>query len=200
MADEASRVGEKRPGGRAARVRSAVLLAAAAELDAFGYGAFSIDRVASNAGVHKTTVYRRWPTKAELIADAASLQSEENVPIPDTGSFRTDLQQLARQVAALVGAPVNGGRTRAVVGAALTSPELAQSMQRYWLDRICQCAVIVQRGIDRGELPPDADANLITESVIGPIWVRLLLTGEPISENLADATAALVAAGAVAQR
>ncbi len=192
------RVGDKRPGGRATRVRTDVLRAAAELLEEVGYDQVAVEDVATRADVHKTTVYRRWPTKAELIAAAVTEHSAEAVPIPDTGSLESDLQALAREVAANIGTESGGRRSRSIAAASAISDELAERMYGFWADRLGQSAAVVQRAIDRGELATNADANLIIETLIGPLWVRLLLTGEPITETLADRAAALVAAGAKA--
>jgi len=158
------RVGEQRPGGRAARVRADVLQAAAELLTEVGYDNMSVEDVATRAGVHKTTVYRRWPTKAALTADAAALHSADAVPIPDTGTVVGDLKVLAREVVANI--------------------------------RLALSAEVVERAIRRGELPASTDANLLIETIIGPLWVRLLLTGEPITDELADQIVELVTTGA----
>lgn len=198
MTDNEHRVGEQRPGGRAERVRTAVLGATAGLLTEVGYEKLTIEEVAALAGVHKTTVYRRWPTKAELVADAARLHSEENVPIPDTGTLLGDLQGLARSVVANIGSQGGAHRSRSIVAAASQSQELAASMHSFWAERLAVSVPIIDRAIERGELPPETDAILIIETLIGPIWVRLLLTGEPINDELADSVAKLVAAGATA--
>jgi AcrR family transcriptional regulator len=90
------RPGEQRPGGRTAKVRAAVLQATVAALAEDGYEALNVEDVARRAGVHKTTVYRRWPTKPELVADAVRERSDERVEVPDTGTLAGDLQALAR--------------------------------------------------------------------------------------------------------
>ncbi|MGI9613557.1 MAG: TetR/AcrR family transcriptional regulator [Acidimicrobiales bacterium] len=196
MNTEEPRVGEQRPGGRAERVRTAVLEAAAELLTEVGYEKMRVDDVAARAGVHKTTVYRRWPTKAALTADAAALNSAEAVPIPDTGTVARDLQLLAREVAANIGTEDGSRRSRSIAAAAATSDELATAMHGFWAHRLALSAQVVQRGIERGELPPSTDAKLIVETVIGPLWVRLLLTGEPITQELADQVVELVTHGA----
>jgi len=195
MSDTRPRVGQQRPGGRAERVRAAVLGAAAELLTEVGYDKMRVEDVAARAGVHKTTVYRRWPTKAALTADAAALHSADAVPIPDTGSIEGDLKLLAREVAANIGTEGGSRRSRSITAAAATSDELATAMHSFWAHRLAVSSEVVDRAIRRGELPADTDANLIIETVIGPLWVRLLLTGEPITEDLADRVVMLVIAG-----
>jgi AcrR family transcriptional regulator len=117
MASETPKVGAQRPGGRSARVRQDVLAAATELLTEAGYDGLSIEAVAGRAGVHKTTVYRRWPTKADLIADALTARSAQHVPVPDTGTFAGDLAELAESIAANIGSPVGGAMTRTLVAA-----------------------------------------------------------------------------------
>ena len=186
---------KKRPGGRAARVRTAVLQAAGELLTEVGYDKMSVEDVAARAGVHKTTVYRRWPTKAELTADAAELHSADAVPIPDTGELASDLRLLAREVVANIGNEGGARRSRSIAAAAATSDELMTAMHGFWAHRLALSGQVVERAIERGELPASLDPNLVIETVIGPLWVRLLLTGEPITEDLADRVVDLVIAG-----
>lgn len=197
MSSPKPRVGEQRPGGRAERVRTDVLGAAADLLTEVGYDNLRVEDVAARAGVHKTTVYRRWPTKAALTADAAALHSDDAVPIPDTGTIADDLRLLAREVAANIGTEGGARRSRSIAAAAATSDELASAMHGFWANRLALSAEVVERAIQRGELPASTDANLIIETVIGPLWVRLLLTGEPITEELADQVVQLVIDGAI---
>ncbi len=174
-------------------MRGAVLQASLELLAEVGYERMSIEEVASRAGVHKTTVYRRWSTKAELVLDAARVSSEQNVPIPDTGTLHGDLRELARGIVANIGTEAGGRRTRSVVAAAASSTELAASMEVFWRERFELTSPIVERAIRRGELPPSTDPMLLVETLIGPMWVRLLLTGGIIDGDLADRVAAFVA-------
>jgi len=196
MAAEAPRVGERRPGGRSARVRADVLAATTEILTESGYDGLSVDAVAARAGVHKTTVYRRWPTKAELIADALSERSEQHVPVPDTGTLTGDLSALARAVAANIGSEVGGAMARTLVAASITASDIAETGAGFWAERLERTGVVVERAVARGEIPKGSDPNVIIEALIGPLYVRLLLTGEPIDATFADRVAALVAAGA----
>jgi AcrR family transcriptional regulator len=192
----APRPGERRPGGRTAKVRTAVLQATVAALAEDGYEALNIDDVAQRAGVHKTTVYRRWPTKAELVAAAVRERSQERVEVPDTGTFGGDLQALARAIAANIGSDDGSSMVKNLLAITGTSNVLAEETREFWAERLRLTGAIVQRAIARGELPAGVDANLVIEALIGPLYVRLLFSGEPIVSNIADQIARMVAAGA----
>lgn len=161
-----------------------------------GYDGLSIEDVAGRADVHKTTVYRRWPTKAELVADAIRVSSDADVPIPDTGTIRGDLEALARDVVANISSEGGARRSRSIVASAASSQELAANMHEFWAHRLAASEQLIDRAVDRGELPANSDANLIIETLIGPLWIRLLLTGEEVDDDLAVRVAELVAAGA----
>lgn len=189
------RVGEQRPGGRAARVRSAVLAAAVAVLEEVGYDEVTYDEIARRAGVHKTTVYRRWPAKPDLLADALDLHSEQHVPVPATGSLAGDLAALASSVAANLSTPGGKRRSTSIVAAAAHSEELADITHRFMTRRVELTESLVAAAVERGELSPDADPRVVIEALVGAIWFRLLLTGEPIDDEFVDALVALVERG-----
>jgi AcrR family transcriptional regulator len=145
--------------------------------------------------VHKTTVYRRWPTKAVLVADAARERSRVMVPVPDTGTFAGDLRALARAIAANIGSEEGTRVTRTLVGAATTSDDVAAASVDFWAERFALTGTIVDRAIARGEVPAGTDRRLVIEALVGPLYVRLLLTREPVDRAFADRVAALVTAG-----
>lgn len=194
---ESAPVGSRRPGGRAARVRTAVLDATMTLLIEQGLDAVAIDEVARRAGVHKTTVYRRWPDRAELVLDAVLEASGEIVPVPDTGSLVDDLRLFARSVAANLTDGPGLAVGRAMVVTAAGSPEMADTLARYWSERFAMARLMFERAEARGELvsPPAGGVDLAIEQLIGPLWVRVLLTGRPVDQALADASAAAVARG-----
>ena len=94
-----------RPGGRSARVRAAVLQATLELLAETGYDGAELPEVARRAGVHPTTIYRRWGTKSRLVGEAILERSRPLSPTPDTGSLRTDLERLLLEGAGLVRTP-----------------------------------------------------------------------------------------------
>ena len=195
MASAPARPGEQRPGGRTAKVRTAVLEATIAALVEEGYESLNVEAVAQRAGIHKTTVYRRWPSKAELVMDTLAERSAERVVVPDTGTFAGDLRALARAVVANIGSADGSVMTQNLVVVAASSDELAEEAHKFWADRLELTSVIVDRAIERGEVDADVDAHLIVESLIGPLYVRLLLAGEPVDDHVADQVARMVAAG-----
>jgi AcrR family transcriptional regulator len=182
--DDPSRV--RRPGGRSARVRGAVLAAVIEELVEGGYGSLSFDRVASRAGVHRATLYRRWPGKEQLVAEALLARAGREIPLPDTGTLRGDLRALARSVAANITAPMGEGVLRALVSEAGRAPEISVVGRAFWHQRFGLATEIVRRAAGRGELPPDVDPRLLLEMLVAPLFLRLLVTAEPVTPEYVD--------------
>src|SRR3954470_4958434 len=196
MSASSAPVGEQRQGGRRARVRAAVLSATLDVLVEAGYEGMSVESVAARAGVHKTTVYRRWPTKAALVAAAAADRSEQLVPVPDTGSLVGDLTALGQSIADNLSSELGGGLARTIVAAASASDEVAQVNREFWSVRLALTEAIVDRAVERGEVSADVNRRAVIETLIGPIYVRLLLTGEPFDAPFVADVAAMVARGA----
>jgi AcrR family transcriptional regulator len=191
---------QRRPGGRSARVRSAVLHAALEELAAGGYASLSIEGVARRAGVHKTTLYRRWGNRENLLLEALLQRGEEMVPIPDTGSLRTDLLEYGKEIVANIRTPEAEAIVRAVAAIGDRDTTLAQASKRFWSARLELAAEMVERAVARGEIPPPADPALVVEAMVAPIYFRLLMSGEELDGAFVERLAGLVAEGAGASR
>jgi AcrR family transcriptional regulator len=131
-----SRARPPRPPGRGRKLRAAVLAATLAELTACGYAALTVDNVARRAGVHKTSVYRRWKDRAGLVLDALTENVAVGVPIPDTGAIDTDLQAYARSLVAWLSSPLGRGVLAASVSDAARVPEIAELERRFYADRL----------------------------------------------------------------
>ena len=176
----------RRPGGRSARVRKAVLTATLEELADAGYGGLSMGSIARRAGVHKTTVYRRWPTRELLIEDALVERSDALTPLPDTGSLREDLVRFGLSMIASISDP----QYRAIIRAVAADPDgggpLSVAARRFWEDRLTQAQQLVQRGIDRGHLPPTTDPIVMIEALVGPLYFRLLITRQPLEPRFVE--------------
>lgn len=174
--------------GRAARVVSDVLIATAEELSRVGYASLRVEDVAARSGVNKTTIYRRWPTKPELVG-AALRAVWESPEVPDTGSLRSDLLTSLKKTAAFAMSPIGRGLTR-VIQVERAHPELEPIARSLREDFRNLREVLVQRGIERQELPPSTDVRFVTDLVAAPIFYRLFTEGEAIDtgfiENVID--------------
>jgi AcrR family transcriptional regulator len=173
-----------RTGGRSARVREAILAATLDELVETGYAALSMEAVASRAGVHKTTVYRRWPTVDDLLLDALTTWSQEALPVPDTGSIDTDLVALGRELAQVLNDGVGRHIAAFVLTSGLQSPRLSEATRRYFDHQALRAVPTVRQAVDRGELPEKCDVNALLTTFRAPLFYRMVTTGDPIDEAL----------------
>jgi AcrR family transcriptional regulator len=183
----------RRTGGRSARVRAAVLRATLDALLAGGADDLTIRDVAQRAGVHETSVYRRWGTRANLILDAVLGEVQAAVPVPDTGSLRGDLLALLSAIAAFITTPLGQVLLRLALRDDL--PEDRDVRQRFWAERFTTGRTVLQRAQARGELRPGTNSQLTIETLLGALYVRLLLTREPIDDALIEQLAELMLAG-----
>jgi AcrR family transcriptional regulator len=187
-------VQRRRTGGRSARVREAVLKATLRVVAEQGADAVSIREIARQARVHETSIYRRWRTKEHLILDALLDYSEEQLPIPDTGTLRDDLVAFATSVTNYLASPL--GRTVArSMAVADDDVTLAATRAQFWQSRFDLARVIVDRATSRGELPDDIDPAMALELLIAPLHFRTLLTRQPIDEQRAGQVVDLLLKG-----
>ncbi|MDA5279590.1 TetR/AcrR family transcriptional regulator [Streptomyces sp. Isolate_45] len=185
----------RRTGGRSARVRAQVLEAVGALLLEAGYDGLTVDAVAERAGVHRTTVYRRWGDVGRLLADVLDAASDGTWSPPDTGSLENDLTALNQEVyEALAGGGPNV--TTALIAAGFRSAEAAAALSRFWEDRYARCAVVVTRAADRGELPGPADSRALLVAATAPLYHELLLLRTAPDPTLPRRAAAASAAAA----
>lgn len=177
-------VGRRRTGGRSARVRQAVLEATAQTVAERGADAVNIGEIARQAGVHDTSIYRRWPTKEHLIFDALLDYSQERLPIPDTGTLRADLVAYMALVINYSATPIAQALIKAM---AVTRDDAAMAAGRaqFWQFRFDQTRVMLDRAVTRGELAPDTDPLAALELITGALYFRLLLTREPFDDDIA---------------
>lgn len=182
--------------GRAEQVVQRVVKATAEELRRVGYAALRVEDVAARSGVHKTTIYRRWPTKADLFAAtiATMMGRSEQRGVIDTGTVRGDLR--ASLLAVLDLTPSEQGILR-VMQVERAIPEV-NALARHFRDELSGMRLsMVRRGIARGELPRGVDAKLIVDLVSAPVH-RALLFDESVDASYLDRLLDAVLAGAAA--
>ena len=167
-----------RPGGRSARVVHDVLEATLEVMAERGYRGLSIEEVASRAGVNKSTVYRRWPTKPDLVRDAL-LRMSQSDPSPDSGSLRDDLLEFFGHRLARMSTP-RGRSVASVVLLEGQDPELASVLTALKHERPSIPTAMIDRAIARGELPASIDRVLLTEALLS-LYSRALWHNRPPS-------------------
>ena len=179
--------------GRAALVVKRVLAETLLELCRVGFAAMRVEDIAQHSKVHKTTIYRRWPTKSELVAAALADQCKQR-PVIDTGSLRADLRASLLQASDLQ--PSEQAVLR-VIQAERMLPDFATVVDGMRTALYEERLSIVQRGVARGELPATVDADLLIDLVSAPVQ-RALLFNEQVDpayvERLLDVVLAGVAA------
>lgn len=189
--------GAVRPGGRTARTRAAVLAATQEELEAAGYAGLTLEKVTERSGVHLATPYRRWRTVEGLVVDLLTEMGRNEIPIPDTGSLKDDLGALALEIAALYRQPRARALVEGVVTAALRSPEASTAWAAVIAERNRLASRIVDRAVERGELPPGTDGAAVSGAVGAPINYRLLVARGPEDDEVAERAAAAAYAAAL---
>lgn len=148
-----------------------------------GY-AFNVDTVAEQAGVHKTTIYRRWPTKAALVAAAVGKLAAEEIPDRRSDDPIDDISQLALGVARALRTGAGSGAIRAVLAAAADDPELVATARQFLTGRYQVAIRLIQTAVDRGLLRDDVDPILVWEAIVNPLHLRAIL-GTPASDDTA---------------
>jgi AcrR family transcriptional regulator len=160
-----------------------------------GFPELSIEAIAADASVGKTTVYRWWPTKAALVADAFFASAEEELQFPNTGSVQRDMSLQMRRVIRIFRSE-RGKVVAALLAGGQSDPELLEAFrERFLWPKRRQAYQTLQRGIDRGELPADSDLDLILDSLYGPIYMRFLIRHDKLGASFADEICGLVLNG-----
>jgi AcrR family transcriptional regulator len=162
-----------------------ILRAAIEELASSDYGGMSIEAVARRAGVNKTTVYRKWETKADLIRAALSSVFENFRIGPTAGDLRSDVLRIARLARAF---------TRSFEGKSLTrlrllehpEPELAAIANKLNSRQFEELSVLSEAAVARGEISRDTDVLLLLDMLWGVVYVRLEMRNEPVSDALLE--------------
>ena len=186
----------QRPGGRTAQVRRTVLDATVLELVEHGFRGLTVEGVATRAGVNKTTLYRRWRNRESLVVDAVEVFAVEQADVPDTGDLDEDLRRWAHSIRRTLSGPVSGALVRAVFGGASDSPVVHELRRRFWLTRSALVVQLVERAVERGQLPAGTDAEEVIKHVGAPLYYRVLVLDEPLTDHAADLAAAVTAAAA----
>ncbi len=181
---------------RSEQARLAILRSTLKLLGENGFSDLTIEAVSAHAGVGKATVYRWWPNKAALIADAFASSTSRKLHFPDTGSVYTDLSQQMRQVVKIFRSR-RGRIVSAMLGGGQSDSDLiAAFRERFLWPRRREAYATLRQGIQRGELRKDVDMDLLLDSLYGPIYMRFLIRHDKLTPDFVDRLCQLVLAGA----
>lgn len=172
------------PSGRPRSIHAnqAIVQATLDLLAEVGYESMSIEAIASRAGVGKTTIYRRYTSKEELVADAIESLRDDLV-IPNTGRFWGDMDILINNAAKKIDSPLGRQTLALIISTASSNPQFAEV---YWTKytklRREAFSKVLERAKSRGEIHKDADVDLIIDLVSGSLYYALIFkpTTEPV--------------------
>jgi AcrR family transcriptional regulator len=183
---------------RSVRARQAVLDAARAPLDEGGLPAATVDAISARSGVSKATIYKHWPSRTAVAAEAFGVQMADAIPLPDTGSARGDLREHVRRVCEFYAC--HAGRVFAqLLAACVTDPEASRFFREFFLaGRRKAVAELWQRAVDRGEADRSVDVETATDILFGPLVFRLMCGHAPLTESEADAISSAALNGLLA--
>ena len=180
---------------RSEQAHSAILRSTLKLLGQNGFSELTIESVAARAGVGKATVYRWWPSKAALIADAFASSTTRKLHFPDTGSLRADMSQQMHQVIKIFNSR-RGRIVSAILGGGQSDRDLiAAFRERFLWPRRREAYATLKRGILRGELRKDVDMDLLLDSLYGPIYMRFLIRHDKLTPEFVDSLCELVLRG-----
>jgi AcrR family transcriptional regulator len=186
--------GSNRPPGRprSEQARVAIQSSTLKLLAEKGFSELTIEAVAAHANVARATVYRWWPNKAALIADAFAGSTTRDLHFPDTGSVLQDMNQQMRQLVKVFRSP-RGKIVSAMLGAGQSDSSLiAAFRERFLKPRRREAYATLQRGIVRGQLPRNIDKDLLLDSLYGPIYMRFLIRHDSLTPEFVDGICALM--------
>ena len=161
-----------------------------------GYDQVSMESIARAAGVSRPTVYRRWPSKAHVVFEAAFGIEGATAGLPRSGDFETDLRAFARGAVAFWREPVVAAATMGILAERRRDSELQIRTQQLLDDRIrAELAELVRTGAEQGVVRPDIDAGTLFTALVGTTFYGALVDGRDDADHLADTLCALVTHG-----
>jgi AcrR family transcriptional regulator len=173
--------------GRSEDARKAILHAADGLLVAKGFAGVTIEGIAAAAGVGKQTVYRWWDAKTDVLLDAFLEDAAEELTPADLGDLERDLRAHLRHVAHFLTESDAGAVFKALIGHAQHDPTFAANLRAHYLDeQRRRDRLPLERAVERGELPAGFDTAAAVDQLVGPIYHRVLVTGDSVNNAFVD--------------
>jgi AcrR family transcriptional regulator len=181
---------------RVIRTRATVLEAAAELLAERGYSGFSIDALVERTGVSKTTIYRHWPSRIELLASTIATLADRR-GVPDTGTLRGDLVAFIERRTRIASDDNLSRSIPGLIEAAARDSALLTVVTKVVAETYSQLGIVLERARSRGELRADHDDSLMTSIIIGPIFFRRLVMHEPTTKAQIEAIVDMILNGLI---
>lgn len=170
---------------RVVRSRRAILAAAVSLLEEHGFSGATVEAIAARSGAAKTTIYRHWPQKKDLLLAAV----ESVVPTArslDCGNLRDDVSSFVRDLIDVLSTPPLSGIIPAMIEAAERSAEVARTLADFTAQRREPLLAAAERAVARGEVRSDCDADLVASLLLGPFFYRRLLSRQPLTPQFGE--------------
>ena len=180
--------GRRRNDAARAAILSAVLDLAAES----GSAGFTMDELATRAGVSKRTIYRWWSSRSAVLAEALADRAANTVSRRDTGDLAEDLRAFVRTTYEVAGAPPVADALRLIMAEGLAGGPAATVLHEFVHRRRAALLAVLDLGRQRGELPASHDPELVADAVFGILWYRVLIGHHPLTAEVADSVVALV--------
>lgn len=169
---------------RVRRSRATVIAATAELLFERGFAGTSVDEISRRSGVAKTTIYRHWPTRTDLLREACSTIGTP-LDVPNTGSFETDVTTLMTNLAHMLRSARWTSVLPSVIDAAERDPDIAAMYSRLQEGYSAPLQTVVARAVQNGELPKSTDAPVLIAALTGPLFYRRWFSREPVTDAFA---------------
>ena len=176
----------RRPGRpRSTQADDAILEAAVEIFAEVGLEGLTVEGVAARAGVGKATIYRRYPGKVDLVVAATRCFTQPRQAPPDTGTTRGDFAALVDGLIAMLTTTPLGRALPTLLAARTRVPELDDAYLEIVAAKRARSAVVIRRGMDRGDLRTDVDPEIVIDCYVSPIFYRFLITDAPLDAAFA---------------
>jgi len=190
-----NRNGQKRGRHRSVEAEAAILKATLYLLERQPLRKVTADAIARRAGVSKATIYKWWPNKSLVALDAYLAGISEQVPLPDTGSAERDFTEQLKSVMAFYASPLGKLFCQFIAEGQSDPAFLALFRERFLSARRETARVMWERGVQRGEIRPDVDGEIVLDLIYAPMVFRLLTGYGPLGEPEAEAVVKTVFGG-----
>lgn len=176
---------------RVQRSKERVLRATSELLTESGLGGVSVEEVSRRTGIAKTTIYRHWATRADLVIDACS-QINTKQDVPDTGSFEGDITAFLTSMATLLRTARWSSVVPSIIDAAERDPDIAQIHGIIQRGHAAPLQEIIARAVHNGEIPMSTDPSTLIAALLGPLFYRRWFSREPLDDTFVKAVVQIV--------